>query len=426
MPGSARPPDPGTASSPLHVAMVIQRFRPSFSGQAVQVEQLCRVLARRGVRSTVLTAVRRTPGGPEILDGWQVRRLRADLLPGSADRSRLWMPFFALRVLLALARLRPDVVHVHGAPDALFTAALYGRMTGTPVIAEMTLLGDDDPLSLRRRKLALSGLRWWLYRRCTAWVAMSRAFLPPSRAAGLPEERVHLIPQGVDVDRFRPAGEEERDALRSALGLSPGDRLIAFLGSLVGRKGVDLVLRAWPDILDEHPDCHLLLAGRSDFAPASEEHDDLEGWLGQLAAGARRRVHLLGLQDTPERVLRAADLFLFPSRREGFGSAIIEAMSSGLPVVVSAIPGITDMILAAPGSPDDLGDPQAADLDGIVVAQEDAVALARAANRLLAAPGLASRIGEAARRRARSAFDLERVAALYLELYQKLATEERR
>lgn len=403
--------------------MVIQRFRPAFSGQAVQVEQVCRELARRRVRTTVLTAVRGRPGGTEACDGWQVRRLRADLLPGSHDRSRLWMPIFGVRVAAALARVRPDLVHVHGPTDGLYGAWLYGRLMGVPRVAEMTLLGDDDPLSIREHHGRLRRLRWAMYRRYDAWVAMSEAFLDSVRAAGLPAERVRVIPQGVDTDRFRPADVGERHRLRAELALSAEAPLVVFLGSLVRRKGVDVLLRAWPAVLAAVPEARLALVGRDDYPEGSGEAEFLAAQLQGLPHQARESVHRIGLLAEPERALRAADVLAFPSRREGFGSVIIEAMACGLPCVVTELPGITDLIFAQPVR--DGGEPPG-DADGVVVPQEDTEALAAALIGLLQRPRRARRIGDSARRRACEAFAMPRIVDAYLRLYRDLLREGRR
>ena len=116
------------------------------------------------------------------------------------------------------------------------------------------------------------------------------------------------------------------------------------------------------------------------------------------------------MRDDAERFLQAADVFLFPSRREGFGTAIIEAMACGLPCVVAELPGITDFIFPKP--PDGAG--------GVVVPQEDPAALADAALALLAVPERARALGAAARARAAERFGIDAVAEQYLSLYAAL------
>lgn len=394
------------ASGP-RAAMVIQRFRPKFTGQGVQVEQLCAALARRGAQSTVLTAVTGRAGGDESSEGYTIRRLRSDLLPGSTSRISLWAPTYGLRVLAALLRERPDLVHVHGPTDGLIGAWLYRRLSGAPLIVEMTLVGDDDPVTMRKAGRVSGRLRWRAYRAADAWVAMSEAFLEPASEAGLPRDRIHVIPQAVDVERFRPADRDERRRIRRQEGLPEEAPVAIFVGTLGRRKGVDLLLEAWPEVRARQPEARLLLAG----SVARDRRDDLALRLDALPDGVQVR----GFRNDPERLLRASDLFVFPSRREGFGSVIIEAMACGLPCVVAELPGITDWVLESRDGP-----------AGVVVPQDDAGALASAMLGLMANPGERERLGLRARRVAELRFALDTVASRYLELYRDLLDGRKR
>ncbi len=404
--------------------MVIQRFRPHFSGQGVQLEQLCQHLARRGVEAHVFTAVRGRRSAVEACDGYAIHRLRADVVPGSAGNSHVWMPTFAARVGAALMRPRSryDLIHVHALTDALYTAWIASRARAIPIVFEMTLLGDDDPESVRNQRTLMTAPRYALYRRCDAFVAMSRAFLDSYRRAGLPQSRLRLIPQGVDNGRFRPAAEGEKPQLRDRLGLPQTGPVVAFVGSLIQRKGLDLLLRAWTQIHANHPQATLLLIGRDSFEPESADWAYLQEALGSLPAATAARIVRMGERDDVDLLLRAADLFVFPSRREGFGAVIIEAMASGLACIVAELPGITDLIFQSPCTETAVASGQC---DGIVVPQENTAALATRIDEMLSDAALRSRIAACARRRAQAAFDFEHVADQYIDLYEHLATKSR-
>lgn len=400
---------------PLRVTMVIQRFRPYFSGQGVQLEALSRALARRGVEVTIVTAIRGDDGpARESADGYRVRRLRSDLVGGPLRR-RAFAPTFAARAGFDLwaRRADVDVIHVHGVNDALYAAWAFGRARGVPVVLELTLTGADDPRAVAESRNLLTSLRYAIYRRMDGYVAISPQLATALLAAGPPGAPLRTIPQGVDPERFAPASDRAR--VRRELGLADGP-LCVFLGSLVERKGIDLVLAAWGAIAAARPDARLLLVGRDRFDAGGGDEAFLARALDALPAAARERVIRGGLRDDPERVLAASDVFLFPSRREGFGTAIIEAMACGLPCVVAELPGITDFIFAAPSrAPASTGA-----TDGIVIAQDDSAALARAALALLADEPTARAIGAAARARVERRFAIDAVAAEYLTLYGEL------
>ena len=396
--------------------MVIQRFRPHFSGQGVQLEQVCRHLAERGVGCDVLTAVRGIADETEAVgEQMTVRRLRCDLLPGSGERNGLWMPTFAARVALALwrRRRRIDLVHVHGATDAIVGAWAFCRLTRKPLVLHMTLLGDDDPRTLLQRRQRLARLRRRAYRNADAYVAMSPAFLPSSRQAGIPPERLTIIPQGFDARRFRPPSAAERMAARAALGVPADAAVIAFVGSLIERKGLDLLCRAWADLAVRHPHARLLLVGRDAFPPGSAEERFLAAQMRLLPHAAVDRLVRTGPRDEVERMLWAADAFCLPSRREGFGSVIVEAMATALPCVVTELPGITDWIFARPARRPFAG------ADGLVVPPR-AEAIGGALDALLSCPGAARSLGERARARALARFEFTHVIEQYLRLYERL------
>ena len=391
----------------MRLAMVIQRFRPSFGGQGVQVESLCAALCERGIEPTVYTANRGGAPTLEQLDGYLVRRLSTDF----GGHSPHW-PAFGARVYRALRRDRPDLVHVHGLTDALYAGWLYCRTARKPLVFEMTLLGVDEPSAIDSSTAKLRWLRRRLYRQADAYVAMSRAFEPSYATSGLPAERFHVIPQGVDTGRFLAATAQSRAAARATLGLPLDAPVVAFVGSLIERKGIDVLIQAWPLVRTRHRTATLALTG-----PGELTGEATAAAMATMRDVDRASLRLLGRRDDIDVVLAAADVFVFPSRREGFGTVIIEAMATGLPCVVAELPGISDYIFEhATDSPLSAG----TDTDGIVVEQDNAPAVAAALDAILANPGLAATIGANARARAVAGFELGAIADRYVELYREL------
>jgi len=387
--------------------MVIQRLRPYFSGQGVQVEELCRELARRDSEVVIVTAVRGQHQAIEEVDGYRVRRIRSDI-PGiraTATRTRFWAPVFALRNFSYLWRQRRsiDLVHVHTIHDALYTSWAFCRLTRRPILFEMTLLGTDDPVAVRRSRNFLHRLRYAIYRRCDGYVAISSALAESYRSEGMPADHLRIIPQGVDTRRFYPDGSD--GTVRDALGIPADAPVLVFVGSLIERKGIDVLLAAWREIHRSYPQAHLLLVGKGEFPDDETASRFLAEELATLEPGAAQNLHRVGVVENVETYLQAADVFLFPSRREGFGTVMVEAMACGVPCVVAEMRGITDSIFAASAEA------------GVVVPQDDPTALAAATEQLLADPKRAREIGLAGRRRAVQAFSIESVADAYVDFY---------
>ena len=127
-----------------------------------------------------------------------------------------------------------------------------------------------------------------------------------------------------------------------------------------------------------------------------------------LPENAASKIHQVGVRDDINRILQAADIFLFPSRREGFGTVIVEAMATGLPCIVSEQPGITDFIFGT-------GNPA-----GISVPQENSSILAEQAINLLANKSQMHELGKQSRKRALALFDINDIVLRYVEFYRVL------
>jgi glycosyltransferase involved in cell wall biosynthesis len=275
-------------------------------------------------------------------------------------------------------------------------------------VVTSTLLGSDDPLSLARRG-RLARWRFGAYARADAFVALSEALRATYAPAGIPEARVSVIPAGIPEARTRRPRPDAEAAQRLGWDLHAPRAL--FVGALLRRKGLDVLLDAWERVLAARPGARLLVAGPDRFP----EDPALQAFADAVRARVARpplagTVTLLGRVEDAERVADlhgAADVFLFPSRMEGFGIVIAEALAAGTPVVTARIPGITDW---------NVRDGET----GFVVPPEDPAALAERTLALFADPGLRRRLGEAGREDVRRRFTLEAAAAAHRRLYEGL------
>lgn len=149
---------------------------------------------------------------------------------------------------------------------------------------------------------------------------------------GIEDEKIRVIPNGVDRTVFHPAAStEEKLALRRELGLPEAPFLAVFMGGDWDRKGLADVIRAVAKL----PDTHLSVVGGGNAAA-----------FGRLAeeAGAKDRVHFAGIQAQPQRYLAAGDVFACPSRYETFSMSGLEAAACGLPLVVVRTNGLEDFV----------------------------------------------------------------------------------
>ncbi|ARF77507.1 glycosyl transferase [Kitasatospora albolonga] len=258
-----------------------------------------------------------------------------------------------------LARLirdgRYDLVHTH-----LYRACVYGRTAARlagvrAAVATEHSLGraeiEGRPLTRGIRALYLATERLG-----SATVAVSSTVAGRLRDWGVPADRIRLVPNGIDADRYR-FDPDRRLAVRAALAIPEDAFVVGGVGRLVPGKRFDVAVRAVAAL----PGARLLLAGDGPEA----------GALRALAArlGAADRITLLGecgaggagpVPGVPA-LLSAVDTFVSTSREESFGLAAVEALAAGLPVLHDACPAIDDLSAAhAPGatriagSPDEL------------------------------------------------------------------------
>jgi glycosyltransferase involved in cell wall biosynthesis len=244
-------------------------------------------------------------------------------------------------------------------------------------------------------------LRNRLLRDADAFVAMSRLIRDEMVAAGVPGERIRLLPHGVDTTRFRPADAEERASLRARLGL-PAGILAVYSGRLLRGKGLETLVDALaePAVPAE---LTAILVGSGE----GQALDATEALRRQVAErGLDGRVVFAGRTDRVEDYLRAADLFVFPSIFEALGIALVEAAACGLPAVASRTGGIVDVV-------EDGG-------SGILVPPGDASSLARGLAALARDAGRREAMGERARDVALDRFDERDVLEGYRALFREV------
>jgi L-malate glycosyltransferase len=304
-----------------------------------------------------------------------------------------------------------EIIHCFSPTWITAYAGLLGKLLGKKVVLEVTLLGSDDPAS--RYRLDFLGLRW-RFKRLQFRVADAISTISPALSAvciesGYPDEKVVIVPRSVDLTRFVPANRAEKLRLRQSLRLPESGPLLLYVGGLNRRKGGDLLMPIFERIRRGSPNASLVLLGPN----AGPEGKELAKHIRETAAaiGAEKQVLIRDPTTSVRDYMQAADVFLFPSRREGFGTVIIEAMACGVPVIALKIPGITDFII-------DSG------RDSIIVPDEDPQAFASACLELVTDPRRYQCMGEAARERA-AAFSDEVIDASYTKLYARVLGSDR-
>jgi glycosyltransferase involved in cell wall biosynthesis len=370
------------------VALVTTFYAPVLGGSEEAARQLATVLARRGHAVRVITRLT-DPAVPrnETADGVTIERVGP---PVGRRGFRKWT--FIPYVLAALLRGRAtfDVICVVDYRGIGIAAVLAGILLRLPVVlqaqTEGVLSGSNLTPALARVGLRADrglgrALSWPLrriYRSGDAYACISRTIRAEALAEGIAPSRVHDLPNTVDTKRFRPAAPGERAQRRNELGW-PHDRVVAiFVGRLSREKGVADLLEAWGLVASP---AMLVIVGPDMPGHAWDEGPRVREVTARPPLAGR--VVVFGAATDPAPLYRAADLAIVPSHWESFGISAAEAMASGLPVVASAVGGLTDYIVDGE--------------NGLLVPPRDPAALARAIDRVVSAPEIRARLGAAAR-----------------------------
>jgi len=377
----------------VKIGIVSQSYYPRFGGVSENVAHSAAALARRGHDVTVITGHPLHVGHPPSdadaglagLEEVHIRRIGTALL----------LPFFGAFVDLVVGLSLRDELEAIWRAERFDLVHVHQPMTWTlPALATMTkpapLVGTFHAAGGRSR------LFRFFHRQC-AW-HLSRldcrlAVSPAARRFIAEEfgEAPLVLPNGVDTQRFNPsvpAPPHSRD----------GRFTVLFVGRLDPRKGLEVLLRAWPRVVDElKGEARLNVVGSSALAPLVR---------ASVPRALRDTIYFAGA--VPSRDLAgwyaAGDLFVSPAtRNESFGIVLLEAMASAKPIVCSDLPGYR--AVCRPRS------------EGLLVPPGDAEALAAAITAIARDSKLARAMGERGRQRA-EAFDWSRIAKALESVYK--------
>ncbi|ONF63702.1 glycosyltransferase [Amycolatopsis keratiniphila] len=395
----------------MRIAMVSEHASPlaamggaDAGGQNVHVAALSAALSRQGHDVTVYTRRdnRRVPATVETPDGYRVVHVPAgpakklpkdELLPHMGEFGRVLRSRWA--------KDRPDVVHAHFWMSGL-ASILAAKDLGIPVTQTFHALGvvkrryqgkaDTSPAERIR-------LERMIAKQADRVIATCSDEVFELVRMGLPRSRASVVPCGVDLTTFTPDGEVAHRTAR---------RRIVSVGRLVPRKGFDLAIAALPSL----PDTELVIVGGPDAGPLDKAPEVRRLRAIADRAGVGDRVHLPGLvsREQMPALLRSADAVVCTPWYEPFGIVPLEAMACGVPVVATAVGGLTDTVVDG--------------VTGMLVPPRNPVELAAALRRLLGDASLCESFGLAGADRVRARYSWDRVASDSLRAYSRVLTGE--
>jgi glycosyltransferase involved in cell wall biosynthesis len=310
--------------------------------------------------------------------------IESHLIPCSAQIDRAAMT--SLRELVI--RTRADVIHAHGFKADIYAYFALRRFT-VPLVSTCHNWTDTDPV------VSFYGRAdRFILRRYDAVIAVSEAVKQRLLKAGVREDRIYIIKNGIDLRPFK-------DAAPSLRGDGEDIPMVGFVGRLSKEKGADVFLRVASRVVAEIPHAKFVIVGDG------PEREELKALINQL--GIRRSVSLVGRRNDMPSVYASFDLMILSSHDEGLPMAILEGMASRLPWIATAVGDVPQVIQHGNS--------------GVLVPPGDVDALAANVIALLGDSPERRRLGDAARRRVEEVFSAERMTATYLDVYRRVLTD---
>jgi len=315
-------------------------------------------------------------------------------------------PLMARELRRQLSSGQFNLIHTHGLylyPTMM--AGRYARRFGVPYIIQPH--GVLDPFMRKRHRVRKAAYAWLTERRnlhgASAIHYTSNAERELASSLGL-RARPFVVPLGIDLDEF--SALPPRGTFRRAYPTLQGSQIVLFMGRFAEKKGLDLLIPAFAAVAAGNDRAYLILAGPDDEGYGSKVDQMIRRF------GLEGRVIRPGMVTGQQRLalLTDADVWVLPSYSENFGHAVVEAMASGLPVVITDRVNIHEAVSAA---------------DAGLVIGCDVEELARSLQNLLANDDRRRELGKKGRELARAQFGWDKAASCLIEAYATLATTGR-
>jgi glycosyltransferase involved in cell wall biosynthesis len=356
-----------------------------------------------GLQSRGVPAVLLAQPGSLLLE--RARAASLDARPfasrGEADLAAAWR-------LARLLRDEPfDLLHCHTAHAhgvALLARWLAPRERRPKLIVARRVIFPFHPWLRRDQQAKLSFPARFKYGRADRIVAVSQAIKSDLIRDGLEDARISVVHDGIDVEQIERAAKEPAEVRRS-LGVQEAESMVVNVAHLSAEKGQFELLLAFPAVRDARRDVRLVLVGDGAERPKLERF--------ARAPEFGNAVVFAGFRPPEEipKILKAADVFVFPSREEGLGSTLFEAMAAGAPIVATRTGGIPEIVHD--------------EETGLLVPRKSPRDLARAILRLLDDGALAQRLAAAAKQFVETHGTKQRMVEQTIHVYQELLGQKK-
>jgi glycosyltransferase involved in cell wall biosynthesis len=307
----------------MRIVVMTPFFVPNWiGGTEIATSEIARVLASRGHDVHLITSGDEGLPKESIDEGFFIHRMARKRYSFLANR------LFELRMLRMLLKIHPEIVHVQTIQFGI-SALLAKLLFQIPYV--IYVRGGDvyDDLSVP----GLAFMTKILLKNASVVVVLTRDM--KKRIQEVYMRDVIVIPNGIDVEKF---GDLPKNEARTTLQIDGDKKIVTFVGSLLGYKGVEYLIRATKLMVETRTDVHTLIIGDG------PNKDMLEHLTQQLQMSNYTTFKGRIQHEQIPYYLAASDIFVLPSLTEGFPNVLLEAMASGLPIVATDVKGVSEFI----------------------------------------------------------------------------------
>lgn len=337
----------------MKILIVTPKLPPDYSGVAQRVSRHAEFLNSRGFLTQIVTNTRNAKQSENIyLKNIDISKIHSFYLlnRSTSFEYKIMRKLYTLINMIILFfqsglyvynnKNRFEIAHCFSSEITPLFVALFSIFFSKKVVIESTLMGSDSG-----PKGKMGFVKDYIYRKADAIICISDALKEEFLKFGYRKEKIVVIPNDVDKTLFFPVDLKERYIIRKELGLPLDSKILLFVGGLTYRKGFDIAIKIFVNISDLINDIHFVVVGRTESKIAIDQKIK-EEFLNMIKDNSlQNRVHIIGPNQKIDKFMKASDVFLFPSRREGFGTVQIESMAAGCPVIAANLPGITENII---------------------------------------------------------------------------------
>lgn len=389
----------------MKILMVISQFHPLIGGAEKQAKLLAKKLVEKEVCVDLITGWWKFgTSRKEMIDGIRIFRNFCFWGMFGMKNHRMIRMFAGLIYVMSLAIYllihgrEYDIIHVHQFLYPAFVSVLIGKkVLKKPVLVKSASSGVTSDIE-RLRQLPLGCFQLnFLLKELEDLVAISKATGKDFKKIGYSESRISYIPNGVEVPVI---GKNTYDQVTQVVTIT----------RLSQEKGLDVLLKAWADVVREEKSLKMLIVGSG----------SLESGLKTLSRslGILESVHFVGEVQNVSKYLRESHLFILPSRSEGLSNALLEAMSYGIPCIATNVGGNIEPLGGEEGEIPK-GEYVIA-RNGLLINPDDVKGLTEAVLFFIRNQNEREEMGKRGRIHVKENYSIDLVADRYIALYQRL------